>query len=85
MTIDLNHYSNIRPTVKNVALNNSSKSHKEIISLIAIASYAPAIVSCYYYIELIGHTPEEVQQQIDRLIAFYTYTKIIPIKGETEC
>lgn len=82
MIIDLNHYSNIRPTVKNVALNNSSKSHKEIISLIAIASYAPAIVSCYYYIEHLGHTPPEVQQQIDKLILFYKYSEILGIKDE---
>jgi hypothetical protein len=84
MIIDLNHYNNIRPTVKNVALNNSSKSHKEIISLIAIASYAPAIVSCYYYIEHLGHSPKEVQQQIDKLISFYRYTKIISIKDQAD-
>jgi hypothetical protein len=77
MKITLSNYSNITPTVKSVCLNNASKPHKEMVSLIAVASYAPVIVACYYYIEHLGYTPPEVQEQIDSLMAFYKYEEII--------
>lgn len=77
MKIDLKHYRNIMPTVISVCQNNTGKSHKELVSCIAVASYAPAIVSCYYYAKHIGYMPDEVQETITNLISFYKYTEII--------
>jgi len=77
MKIDLSQYSNITPTVKSVCENNASKPHVELISLIAVASYAPAIVAAYYYIKYLGYAPPEVIEQIDKLINFYKYEEII--------
>jgi len=80
MKVDLRHYGNIIPTVISVCQNNVGKSHKELVSSIAVASYAPAIVACYYYVKHIGHMPEEVQHTIDSLISFYKYDEIIGIE-----
>lgn len=80
MKIDLRHYGNIMPTVISVCQNNVGKSHKELVSSIAVASYAPAIVACYYYSKHLGHMPPEVEETINTLISFYKYSEIIGIK-----
>ena len=77
MKIDLNHYKNIMPTVISVCQNNIGKSHKELISCIAVASYAPAIVACYYYSKHLGYTPPEVQETKEALMEFYKYSEIL--------
>jgi len=81
MKIDLKHYANIMPTVISVCQNNIGKSHQELVSCIAVASYAPVIVSAYFYCKHIGHMPEEIKTLIQTLINFYKYTEII---GENE-
>lgn len=84
MKIDLRHYGNIMPTVISVCQNNVGKSHKELVSSIAVASYAPAIVACYYYSKHLGTMPIEVQETIDVLISFYKYTEIKGIEELNE-
>ena len=81
MKVDLRHYKNIMPTVKSVCENNLGKPHKELVSCIAVASYAPVIVACYYYAKYLGHTPAEIQETKSILMEFYKYEEIL---GENE-
>lgn len=81
MKIDLRNYKNIFPMVKSVCENNTTRSHKDLVSSIAIASYAPAIVACYYYAKHLGYMPDEVKETKDKLIEFYKYSEIL---GEDE-
>ena len=80
MKIDLRHYNNIAPTVGSVCKNNAGKEVAELVSLIAVASNAPAVVSAYYYAAYIGGINDDVQKQIDVLVKFYGYEEIIGIE-----
>lgn len=85
MKIDLTKYSNIKATVEAICINNPyNRDCVELISLIAVASGAPAIAAAYYYAAYIGHIDTKVQQNIDSIVKFYGYTEIIGIETVLE-
>jgi len=79
MKIDLLKYNKMEIMARNVMQSNKDKSHCEIISCIAVASHAPAIVASYYYVKNLGYFPEEVKKQIISLKSFYGYDEIIGV------
>lgn len=76
MVILLDRYKVIVPFVRSMIKNNPDAKHHDLVSRISLSTNVPLIVSCFFYIKELGHSPQEILDLIEVLKKFYGYTEI---------
>jgi cytochrome P450 len=84
VTIDLNRYAILLPTVKSFCADNADAEPKEVIDRLTQMTSAPIIVIAHFVGMTIGYK-DQINDLINSVSDFYGYDGIIPIKAPSGC